>query len=221
MYTEADYVLYPDVPEFTPTANLPGHHWYVGTCDWTPPVSKPEWWEKMRAEPNPKVLIALGSSGPWHVMPGLLSALMKLGATVLLATSGWEIPPGSRGVFAATILPLAAAARESAVVVSHGGSSGVYPALAAGTPVLGIPANADQHLSAAVLEESGAGLSVRSEEATEKLLRKSLEALLLEARFREKAREWAGIFAKYDTGDMFRTFLRSVFTPDETGIITN
>ena len=30
MYTDADFVLYPDIPEFVPTTGLPDHHRYVG-----------------------------------------------------------------------------------------------------------------------------------------------------------------------------------------------
>jgi len=212
MYTEGDYVLYADIPEFVPTANLPGTHRYVGICQWTPATAKPPWWDHMRAEAKPKVFISLGSSGPLRVLPGLLRVLQKMPVAVLLATSGRDVPALASSVFTAGLLPFTETASESSLVVSHGGSGGLYPALAAGTPVLGIPGNADQHVSTAVLEESGAGLGVRVEEASEKRLRAALERLLFQPQYRAAARKWAGIYARYDSGVLFRQFVAEVLS---------
>lgn len=210
MYTEGSYVLYADIPEFVPTTDLPRTHRYVGICPWTPSAAKPEWWDRMRADPKPKVLISLGSSGALRVLPGLLRALEKMQVAVLFSTSGREVPAVAASVYGADLLPFTEAAGESSVVVSHGGSGGLYPALAAGTPVLGIPSNADQQLSTALLEESGAGLGVRVEEASEKRLRAALEELLFQPRYRAAAQKWAGVYARYDSGVLFREFVAEV-----------
>ena len=175
MYTEADHVLYPDVPEFVPTYGLPENHHYVGICQWSPPVAKPDWWRRMEDDPKPKAVIGLGSSGAVRVLPQLVRALSKLSVSVVLATSGRDIPATGAGMYVADLLPLTETAALCNIAVSHGGSTGVYPAIAAGTPVLGIPSNADQQLSAAVLGESGAGLGVRVEEASERRLLRALE----------------------------------------------
>lgn len=207
MYTDGSYVLYADIPEFVPATDLPKTHRYVGICQWAPAASKPEWWDRMRADPRPKVLISLGSSGPLRVLPALLRVLEKMPVAVLLSTSAREMPEVAAGVYTAGLLPLAETAGQSSVVVSHGGSGGLYPALAAGTPALGIPSNADQHLSTAVLEESGAGLGVRVEYASEKRLRAALERLLFQPQYRAAARKWAGVYARYDSGALFREFV--------------
>jgi UDP:flavonoid glycosyltransferase YjiC (YdhE family) len=207
MYTEGSYVLYADIPEFVPTTGLPNTHRYVGICQWAPATPKPEWWDRMRADPRPKVFVSLGSSGPLRVLPGLLRALEKMPVAVVLSTSGRAMPTVAAGVYGADLLPFTEAASESSVVVSHGGSGGLYPAIAAGTPVLGIPSNADQHLSTAVLEESGAGLGVRVEEASEKRLRAAIERLLFEPQYRVTARKWAAVYARYDSGVLFREFV--------------
>jgi UDP:flavonoid glycosyltransferase YjiC (YdhE family) len=130
--------------------------------------------------------------------------------TVLLSTSGRELPASADHVFTADLLPFGETASAASVVVSHGGSGGLYPAIAAGTAVLGIPSNADQHLSTAVLEESGAGLGVRVEEASEKRLRVALERLLFQPQYGAAARKWAGVFARYDSGVLFRKFVADV-----------
>jgi UDP:flavonoid glycosyltransferase YjiC (YdhE family) len=207
MYTEADHVLYPDVPEFVPTSGLPKNHHYVGICQWAPPMPKPDWWKRMVDDPKPKAFIALGSSGAVRALPALLRALSKLSVSVVLATSGRDIPATATGMYVADLLPLTETATRCKIVVSHGGSTGVYPAIAAGTPVLGIPSNADQQLSAAVLGESGAGLGVRVEEASEKRLLAALERLLSEPEYRLAAKRWAAVFDRYESGALFRKFV--------------
>lgn len=207
MYTEGDYVLYPDVPEFIPTYGLPGNHHYVGPCQWTPAMPKPDWWDRMLADPKRKLLVALGSSGTVRVLPTLLKALSKLSVSVVLSTSRRQMPAITSEMYVADLLPLTETAARCSLVVSHGGSPGLYPALAAGTPVLGIPSNADQQLSTAVLGESGAGLGVRVEEASEKRLLRALENLLFEPQYRQAAKQWATVLERYDSGVLFRKFL--------------
>jgi len=207
MYTEGDYVLYPDIPEFVPATQLPANHRYIGICQWTPPTAKPEWWSRMIADPRRKVFVSLGSSGPLQAFPALLKALSKLPVLVLISTSGRAMPRHGSPAYIADLLPFTEAASVANVVVSHGGSGGLYPAIAAGTPVLGIPSNPDQHLSTAVLIESGAGLGVRVEEASARRLLRALEALLFEPKFRQAAQQWSVTYSRYDTGLLFRKFI--------------
>jgi UDP:flavonoid glycosyltransferase YjiC (YdhE family) len=207
MYMDGEHVLYPDIPEFVPTVHAPPSHRYIGICEWSLPVPKPDWWQAMLQDPKPKVFISLGSSGPLKAAGALFEALSKLPVSVLLSTSGRQIPE-MPGAYITRLLPFTETAHLSHVVVSHGGSGGLYPAMAAGTPVLGIPSNADQHLSTAVLEDSGAGLGVRAEEASPKRLRHALERLLFEPKFRDAARGWQSIYARYDSATLFRAFLK-------------
>jgi UDP:flavonoid glycosyltransferase YjiC (YdhE family) len=207
MYTEGSYVLYPDIPEFAPTSNLPANHRYVGICQWAPRTEKPEWWDRLTADARPKVFVSLGSSGPLRAFPALLQALSKLPVAVVVSTSGRPMPSLGPDAYVAGLLPFTETAGHADVVVSHGGSGGLYPAIAAGTPVLGIPANADQQLSTAVLEESGAGLGVRIEEASASRLLRALESLLFDPRYRRSAQQWAAVFSRYDSGVLFRKFI--------------
>ncbi|MDE3168098.1 MAG: hypothetical protein KGN36_20015 [Acidobacteriota bacterium] len=109
--------------------------------------------------------------------------------------------------YRAGLLPFTEMARAARVVVSRGGSGGLYPALAAGTPVLGIPSNADQQLSTAVLVESGAGLGVRVEEAAPGRLRAALGKLLSGAAFLDAAHHLSDVFTKESSSGLFRRFL--------------
>ena len=207
MYTDGDHVLYPDIPEFIPTSGLPKNHHYVGICQWAPSAPKPDWWERMLGDAKPKVFVSLGSSGPLKALPALLTALSKLPVSVLLATSGRDMATAGSATYVGGLLPFTETAAVSDVVVSHGGSGGLYPAIAAGTPVLGIPSNADQQLSTAFLKDSGAGLGVRVEEVSVRRLQRTLERLLFERQFREAAKRWQSVYARYDSGVLFREFL--------------
>jgi UDP:flavonoid glycosyltransferase YjiC (YdhE family) len=210
MYTDGDYVLYPDVPEFLPTGGAPSNHCYVGTCSWAPDTVQPEWWKRMLSDPKPKVFISLGSSGPITVLPQLLEVLTRLPVSIVLATSGRFAPPVDANIYACDLLPFTEMAGHSALVVTQGGSGGVYSALTAGTPVLAIPSNADQHLSTAVLEENGAGLGVRAEEASSKHLRSALQELFSKGSYSAVAKRWSAIFRKDQTTNRFREFLRGL-----------
>jgi UDP:flavonoid glycosyltransferase YjiC (YdhE family) len=126
-------------------------------------------------------------------------------------TSGRAVGNVPANVHVADLLPYEETCSRMAAVVSHGGSSSVYPALSAGAPVLGIPANIDTHLSAAALEESGAGLAVRVEYATAATLQRALRRLIEEPRFKTAAERWAATFARYDTKAIFPALLRDWF----------
>ena len=67
--------------------------------------------------------------------------------------------------------------------------------------------NVRDRFSAAILEESGAGLFIRVEEASETRLLQSLEKLLTEPDYSRRASEWKTVFARYDSGELFRKFL--------------
>ena len=82
--------------------------------------------------------------------------------------------------------------------------------MAAGTPVLAIPSNADQHLSTAVLEENGAGLGVRVEEASAHNLHAALSKLFFDPRFKESAKAWGTLFQQHASKNVFQQFLNVV-----------
>jgi UDP:flavonoid glycosyltransferase YjiC (YdhE family) len=214
-YTSGDLVLYADIPELVPIAALPEHHHFIGPCLWSMTSPTPAWWDEAMTSSRPKVFIALGSSGPIKLLPAVLDAVSRLSAIAIVATSGRE--PGITGSnrYFADLLPFEATAGRCAAVVSHGGSSGVYPSLGAGAPVLAIPGNIDTHLASAVLEASGAGLSIRVEEASVERLREGLSRVLSEARFRLAAEKWRTALRAHDTRTIFPDLLRQWFAAQE------
>jgi UDP:flavonoid glycosyltransferase YjiC (YdhE family) len=113
-------------------------------------------------------------------------------------------------IYTASLLPFVETARHSSAVVSHGGSGGLYPAIAAGTPVLAIPSNADQHLSTAILVENGGGLGVRVEEASAQRLFLALERIISEPAFGKAANRWSYIFQQDGAKKRFAQFLKVI-----------
>jgi UDP:flavonoid glycosyltransferase YjiC (YdhE family) len=207
-------VLHPDVAEFIRLPAVPQNHFFLGMCDWSPSTAPPDWWGRLLADPRPKVLVALGSSGPVRILPDVLRTLQELQVAVIVATSGRDVPVPP-GVYAAGLLPLVDIMKLADLVISHGGSPLVYPALAAGCPSLGIPSNADQHLSTDLLIRSGAGLGLRVEEASASRLKHSIQKLLSEPDFRNAARQWQATFAQYDFKTLFPKFVGKALHLDQ------
>jgi UDP:flavonoid glycosyltransferase YjiC (YdhE family) len=211
VFTAGDLVFYPDIPEFVPLDSPPAHHHFVGACPWELDSPKPAWWEEVMAFPEPKVLVSLGSSGPIRALPAVLEALSTLPFKVIVTTSGRSVDALGSNVYATDLLPYEETSRRCAVVVSHGGTGSLYPALSAGTPVLAIPGNIDNHLSADLLQRSGAGLQVRVEYATPQRVRSAFSRLIAEHSFKASASKWAATLAGYDTKTIFPRILNEWF----------
>jgi UDP:flavonoid glycosyltransferase YjiC (YdhE family) len=106
-------------------------------------------------------------------------------------------------VHVASYLPGDEAARRSAFVVCNGGSSTAYQALYEGIPVLGLPANLDQHLAMAAITRRGAGIAVRARTASVTAIRDAGSTLLASDRHAEAARAVAADLRRYDAAARF------------------
>jgi hypothetical protein len=153
------------------------------------PSPLPAWWH---GDTRPLVYVTFGSvtaavpSGA-VAYPKALAAVDGLDARVLL-TTGHELDLGQTpaNVHVERWVDQADVLGEAAVVVGHGGSGTTLGALAAGVPQVLAPLFADQPFNAARVAVVGAGL-VSSLDG----LRRSMERVLGDARFREAARRVA------------------------------
>lgn len=75
--------------------------------------------------------------------------------------------------------------RRAALFISHGGMNSVHDALYLGVPLLLVPQQAEQTMTAARIEQFGAG--VRVEHPTPTLLRQSAERILSDATYKQNA----------------------------------
>ncbi len=201
-YTDADRVLFADAPELTPPHTCAPGHEFLGPVLWEPAATPPA-----LPDDGTVVYVTLGSSGRGRLLAAVVRAFAGLPVTVLVAaaaSAGAGLPdPLPRNVIAADYLPGTAVARRAALVVCNGGSPTVHQALSAGTPVLGLAGNMDQHLSMRSVTRAGVGLLVRSEHATPAAITRAARRLLDEPDFRSRARKMADRFASHDAPAAF------------------
>jgi len=110
---------------------------------------------------------------------------------VILAI-GTHICPESRGVVPSNFIvqpyvPQLDVLPRATVFVTHGGMNSVNESLYYGVPVVVIPQMSEQELVERRVEELGAGLYLAKKEATPEKLRESVQRLLTESRFRQRA----------------------------------
>ncbi len=186
-YTDADLTLYADLPDLIPTRPMPSHHRRIGPILWAPDVPLPAWWSAVD-QSVPLVYLTPGSSGDVAVLSMIVKALADLPITLMIATAGrWQPEHPRNNVFCAEFLPGLAAARRASMVICNGGSPTTYQALAAGTPVIGIPCNLDQYLNMGGIQSAGAGVALRSDRLNAKDLRSTVRALLDDPGYRKQA----------------------------------
>lgn len=200
IYTDADYVLYADIPEMFPAQDLPVTHSYLGPVMWSPPTELPSWWDAL-PRTRDMVYVTLGSSGQGALLPRVLQALAPLPLTVIAATAG-NIDPGllPDNTHVANYLPGELAAQRARLVICNGGSPTSQQALAAGVPVLGIAGNLDQYLNMDGVLRTGAGTLLRSDRLSGQQVSDAALRLLEAPAARDAARRVAQQFQRYDAG---------------------
>jgi UDP:flavonoid glycosyltransferase YjiC (YdhE family) len=209
IYTDADYVLFADMPELFPTARRPAGHQYLGPILWSPPVPKPVWWDHLPTD-KPIIYLTLGSSGQAGILPAILDVLSKLPVTVIAATVEDYARPMPRNVYSASYLPGTEAARLSRLVICNGGSPTSSQALAAGVPVLGIASNADQFLNMEALARAGVGRVLRADRLGGNAIEAAVKTLLFGPEFSANAGAIAEKIKNYNAFKRFSDFMEEL-----------
>jgi len=206
-YTEADHVLYADVPELVPTWDLPENHHFLGPIAWSPRVPLPDWWGEP-PEDKPIVYVTLGSSGQAERLPDILGALASLPVSVIAASAG-RAPPGALpdNVWISDFLPGDQAARRAALVICNGGSPTSYQGLAAGVPVIGLASNLDQYLNMNLIAEAGAGVLLRAGSASPNEICAAARRCLDSEAPRVRARSLQSAIERCDAAAIFNRLL--------------
>lgn len=203
-YTNADRVLYADIPDIVPTRKLPENHHILGPILWSPDIKYPDWWDSLPAN-KPIIYLTLGSSGNSSHLGPLLDALKDLPATIIAASAGQDIPENlPSNAHVAPYLPGIEAAARSSLVICNGGSPTTQQALAAGVPVIGVADNMDQHLNMICLEAAGVGIRLRAGQLNAEQLRSSVKLIMENERYINKARAAMAQAAERDAADEFK-----------------
>lgn len=205
-----DSVLYPDVPELCPlSSEAPASHYFLGAVQWSPPVKAPV--SLGSDESLPVVYVTLGSSGDVVALPTVLEGLDGLPIRGVLATAGRANPPRVPSNFVvADFVPGELLATKALFVVTNGGSSTGYQALAAGVPVLGIPSNLDQYLAMQAIAKAGAGITLRSGGLRKEEVRKAAVRLLDAPGHKRAAERLETHFAALSSQNRFQSWLSNL-----------
>ncbi|NBC34131.1 MAG: glycosyl transferase family 1 [Alphaproteobacteria bacterium] len=155
-----DYLLFPDIPEWSPLPQPPANAAYVGPLVWAPGVAPPDWWDTLDPD-RPTIYVSLGSSGQVRLLRAILEALAGLGFQVIAATaSRSELGALPANVFAAAYVDGIQAAARSQLAICNGGSMSGPQALSVGCPIIGITSNMDQAAFMQQVARTGAGVEI-------------------------------------------------------------
>jgi UDP:flavonoid glycosyltransferase YjiC (YdhE family) len=210
IYTDADYVLYSDIPELVPLAGLPESHHYIGPIIWSPPTPIPEWWNEIPTD-LPLVYVSLGSSGDAGLLPTIIATLSKLPIRAMVAAAGASLGGAlPANVYMAAYLPGAEAARRASLVVCNGGSLTCQQALAAGVPILGVAGNLDQFLNMNAILSVGSGEIIRADRFNADDFGRIIRLMLGKASYAASAGTAKQWLARYPCSQRFADFCCSV-----------
>jgi MGT family glycosyltransferase len=187
---EGDLTLLADTPEFGPVAAAPPSVRYVGPITWRADLSKPAWISKVdRARPT--LYFTLGSTGDAQFFEEAIRVFGGTRYQLLITTGGISADLGAvpDNIFIAQYAPGDALMRISDAVISHGGNGTIYQALESGVPIIGFPFIFDQEINMQRVEALGAGVSLWRSQYSAGSLKRAVERVLSQARFRERARE--------------------------------
>ena len=213
IYTDADLVLFSDVPEIyglPPDSEQGGV--FLGPIDWSPDLPLPPWWGSVN-DSEPVIYVTLGSSGAGELLLPLQEGLRQLDAQVIVSTAGAPLPHTGHQLFFADYLPGAVAAARADLVICNGGSPTSYQALLHGAPVLGIPGNLDQYLNMHYLEKSGLGLALRGTQLAPAAVAAAASRLMGDNGYRSAAQAFAQRATLYECKDRLRSALQRLL-PD-------
>lgn len=216
VYTEADYVLYADLPELVPIHNAPTNHQHIGPILWEPNVQLPEWWSTIPSS-QPLIYVTMGSSGAAEVLPRVFEALASEPVVVVASTAGrFSASAKPDNVFLADYLPGQLVAERADLVICNGGSPTTYQSLAASTPVLAIASNMDQHLNMQGVQRYVAGRVLRSGTTDANGIRLAAREILQTESYSLKAEKLAALIACSRPSDRFAAFIEDLCRGSET-----
>tara|TARA_R110000823_G_scaffold210224_14_gene340581 strand:+ start:12154 stop:13395 length:1242 start_codon:yes stop_codon:yes gene_type:complete len=210
VYSQGDYTLYADLPSLYTTESLPDNHRFIGPVLFSTGGALPDWWRAL-PEGRPILYVTPGSSGSSAMLPTILEALAGTDFSVMLSTAGFELTtPLPENIYTAAFLPGAAAASRADLVLCNGGSPTTHQALACGKPVLGIAGNLDQFLNMQTLTKAGAGLCLRADRLSPRILRAAVDRMLASESFSQRADYLKQEITHCDGAANFRAFLREI-----------
>jgi MGT family glycosyltransferase len=199
---EGNLTLLADIPEYAPTRDLPENIHYVGPIlwnsqwkDWTPPT----WFQELDPA-RPTVYFTLGSSGEVDYFRQVRDVFSGTRFQVIMTTGGLVAGVDNlpSNIHVLDFAPGLEIMKRSDVVLNHGGNGTIYQAIAAGIPIIGIPAHVDQERNLQRVEDLGFGLKLREKTCTGETILDAVNEVVHNRKYRHAARELQQAALKYD-----------------------
>ncbi len=200
-----DLYLVPSTPEFDyQRGDLPGTVHYVGPCVWNKSeCEKPPEWLWTLTAPTIHVTEGTMHAGEPLLLKAAARALSGLPMSVVMTTGGRRPSDLDLGALGANVrvepwIAHADLMPRTHVVVTTGGAGTVMTALAAGVPMVVVPTEWDKPENAQRVVEAGVGVRLSPRRLNARRVRRAVEKVLAEPRFRENARRFAKELAARD-----------------------
>jgi len=197
-----DLTLVPEVPEILgiPAAELAGWrpagraaYWPTTRLRYTGPlyarldVPLPDRVVDFLNRPGRVIYVAITSSSA-DLVRGVVRQLSSLDERILVAGTLHDLGDlASDRVLVAGVLPSHLVMPRVDLAVTAGGQGSVQTAMAAGTPLVGIPLQPEQDLNVALLERQGAARRISTRQASTPSLAQLARQMLTDERYRESA----------------------------------
>lgn len=199
--------LQPMVPDFEyPLAELPGQLHFIGVLlpEAPPDFALPAWWERIRRDGKPLVLVTQGTiaTDADELIRPTLAALADENVWVIATTGGKRAEelgfPIPANAVVEPFIPFAAIMPHVAAYVTNGGYGGICIALAQGVPVISAGTTEDKMEVSNRVAHSGVGLNLRTHRPTAAQVRSAVRTVLSEPSFTQRAAAIKDELAKHD-----------------------
>jgi MGT family glycosyltransferase len=204
--SSATFYLQPTVPSFEyPRRNLGGNVQFIGMLPAErTDVPRPDFWNELDGS-RPIVHVTQGTiaNAEPHLIAPALEALAEEPVLVVISTG--NRPPEQLGLGAlpsnvrvARFLSYPEFLPKVSVMVTNGGYGGVQSALTHGVPLVVAGDSEDKPEVAARVSWTGAGVNLKTGKPKPQALRRAVQAVLRDPRYRARARALATEYGKYD-----------------------
>jgi UDP:flavonoid glycosyltransferase YjiC (YdhE family) len=169
---------------------------------WTGPLV----WEDDGPVPPPpppgtaRIYVTAGNTGDPDLLTLAVDALAGRPGFELVLTSGQlsPVPEVAEGVVAAATLPGSQVLAHARLAIHPGGVGTTYQVLAAGVPMLVVPAVSGQEITARLVERQRVGLGFRLDRLPPERLRAAAAQVVLDEGYRRRAQAFAAELAAID-----------------------
>lgn len=201
--TGSDFTLFPDLPEYFPTYNLPQNFYYIGPITWKSNLTAPSWFTTLRDDKS-VIYITMGSTTQRDIYKLIHQLFKNLNYQVVI-TTGEQLKdkkmfliPGK--IFIEDYVNGDLIMKKSKVVICHGGNGTIYQAIKNGVPIIGIPTHHDQSYNMKRVEslKIGIKLDYNKFRKSPQLLIIALQKILTNSHFYKAIEKYQKIIERYN-----------------------